>query len=194
MLLDDQKERLLSETKSQIVKHECRIELADNSIRELNRQIETQRVDFDHTTTGYSQSRRELSKNWQYEKGHIVKLVLEVLMEWKNCRVFKNYESMSFREEDWLKTKKLLMLTARTQELQNDLNCTNDSRDFQDVESLRSGKFSHVPSQPASFPQNPGGELGGMMSRDQSLRPDTWNPHKVSGNVFAGLFASASTP
>ena len=37
--------------------------------------------------------------------------------------------------------------------------------------------------------QNPGGELGGMMSRDQSLRPDTWNPHKVSGNVFAGLFA-----
>ena len=60
MLLDDQKERLLSETKSQIVKHECRIELADNSIRELNRQIETQRVDFDHTATGYSQSRREL--------------------------------------------------------------------------------------------------------------------------------------
>ena len=41
------------------MKHECRIELADNSIRELNRHIETQRVEIGHTTTGYSQSRRE---------------------------------------------------------------------------------------------------------------------------------------
>ena len=28
----------------------------------------------------------------------------------------------------------------------------SDSRDFQDVESVRSGQFSHVTSQPALFP------------------------------------------
>ena len=42
-------------------------------------------------------------------------------------------------------------LTARIQELQNEVNCMNDSRDFQDAESVRSGP-SHVPSQPALFP------------------------------------------
>ena len=45
-------------------------------------------------------------------------------------------------------------LTARIQELQNEVNCMNDSWDFQDVESLRSGQFSHVPSQPALFPKS----------------------------------------
>ena len=39
-------------------------------------------------------------------------------------------------------------LKARIQELQNEVNCMNDSRDFKDAESVRSGP-SHVPSQPA---------------------------------------------
>ena len=30
-------------------------------------------------------------------------------------------------------------LTARIQELQNEVNCLNDSRDFKDAESVRSG-------------------------------------------------------
>ena len=58
--------------------------------------------------------------------------------------------------------------------------------------SLRSGLLSHVPSQPALFPSRR--EPGGLLSRDQSLRPDILNPHGTSGNVFAGPSASASTP
>ena len=42
-------------------------------------------------------------------------------------------------------------LTARIQELQNEVNCMNDSRDLEDAESVRSGQ-SHVPSQPALLP------------------------------------------
>ena len=42
-------------------------------------------------------------------------------------------------------------LTARIQELQNEVNCMNDSTDFKDAESVRSG-LSHVPSQPALIP------------------------------------------
>ena len=38
-----------------------------------------------------------------------------------------------------------LGLTARIQELQNEVNCMNDSRVFKDAESVRSGP-SHVPS------------------------------------------------
>ena len=38
----------------------------------------------------------------------------------------------------------ILALSGRVQELQNVVNCMNDSKDFQDAESVRSGN-SHVP-------------------------------------------------
>ena len=42
-----------------------------------------------------------------------------------------------------------LELSGRVQELQNEVNCMNDSKDFQDAESIRSGN-SHVTSRPVS--------------------------------------------
>ena len=33
----------------------------------------------------------------------------------------------------------ILALSGRVQELQNEVNCMNDSKDFQDAESIRSG-------------------------------------------------------
>ena len=47
---------------------------------------------------------------------------------------------------------------------------TFDSNECQDVESICSGKLSHVPSQPAVVPGP-----RAVSSRDQSLRPDAWN-------------------
>ena len=41
----------------------------------------------------------------------------------------------------------ILELTAKIQELQNEVNCMNSSRDFKDAESVRSGQ-SHVTSRP----------------------------------------------
>ena len=35
----------------------------------------------------------------------------------------------------------ILALSGRIQELQNEVNCMNDSKDFQDAESVRSGNF-----------------------------------------------------
>ena len=58
---------------------------------------------------------------------------------------------MNFRGEECSKIKTLFNeLTARIQELQNEVNCMDDSRDIKDPESARSG-LSHVPSQPAFF-------------------------------------------
>ena len=56
----------------------------------------------------------------------------------------------------------VLELTGNIQELQNEVNCMNDSRDFKDAESVRSG-LSHVLSQPALLP--PYRDPGGMLSR-----------------------------
>ena len=88
-------------------------------------------------------------------------------------------------------------LTARIQELQNEVRCLNDSKDFKDAESVRSG-LSHVPSRPAFFPLFR--DLGGMLSRSVGMPsrsdrpPDIWDMHGTSGNVFVNPPASSSSP
>ena len=73
----------------------------------------------------------------------------------------------------------------------------NDSRDFQDAESVRSG-ISHVPCQPAFFP--PFRDSDGMLSRSMGMPsrndrpPSNWGTHGISGNVFVNPTASSSTP
>ena len=88
-------------------------------------------------------------------------------------------------------------LTTRIQELQNEVNCMDDSRDFKDAESARSG-LSHVPSQPALLPpyRDPGGMLsrpGGMLSRNDKP-PNIWDTHGLSGNDCVNPLASSSSP
>ena len=91
----------------------------------------------------------------------------------------------------------ILELTSKIQELQNEINCIKDSRDFQDAESVWSGQ-SRVTSQPLFFPpfQNPGGMLSrslGMPSRNNGP-PSIGDTHGLSGNVFANPTASSSAP
>ena len=63
----------------------------------------------------------------------------------------------------------------------------NDSKDFQDAESVRSG-HSHVTSQPVSFAPHP--IHGGMLSRSIGMPsrregpPSIWDTNGFSGNVF----------
>ena len=91
----------------------------------------------------------------------------------------------------------ILELTGKIQELQNEINCMNDSRDFQDGESVRSG-HSHVASQPVSFTPHP--DPGGMLSRSLGMPsrndgpPSIWDTHGTSGKVFAKPTASSSAP
>ena len=78
----------------------------------------------------------------------------------------------------------ILELTGKIQELQNEINCMNDSRDFT--------------SQPVSFPPHP--IPGGMPSRSVRMPsrrdgpPSIWDTHGISGNVFANPVASSSAP
>ena len=73
----------------------------------------------------------------------------------------------------------------------------NDSRDFQDAESVPSG-HSHVTSQPVSFPPRP--VPGGMLSRSIGMSsrkdgpPSIWDTHGISGNDVANPAASSSAP
>ena len=73
----------------------------------------------------------------------------------------------------------------------------DDSKDFQDAESVRSGN-SHVTSRPVSFPPHP--IPGGMLRHSfvsPSRRegpPSIWDTHGISGYVFADPLASSSAP
>ena len=88
-------------------------------------------------------------------------------------------------------------LSDRIQVLQNEIYCMNDSRDFQDADSVRGG-HSHVTSQPVSF--SPYRIPGGMLSRSTGMPsrregpPSIWDTHGISGNVFANPPASSSAP
>ena len=83
----------------------------------------------------------------------------------------------------------ILELTGKIQELQNEINCMNDPREFQDAESVRSAQ-SHVTSQPEFFPS---------LSRSWwNAKPFSWiacraaklgrqafgTTHCISGNVL----------
>ena len=94
----------------------------------------------------------------------------------------------------------ILELSGRVQELQNEVNCMNDSMDFQDAESVRSGN-SHDTSRPVSFPPHPIPE--GMLRhsfvspRRKEGPPSIWDTHGTSGNVFCKstcIFISTLSP
>ena len=74
----------------------------------------------------------------------------------------------------------------------------NDSRDIKGAESVRSG-YSHVTSQPVSFPPHP--VPGAMLSRSIGMPsrregpPSIWDTHGISGNFFfANPVASSTAP
>ena len=73
----------------------------------------------------------------------------------------------------------------------------NDSKDFQDAESIRSGN-SHVASRPVSFSPHP---IPKGMLRHSFVTPNRregppsiWDTHGISGDVFVNPDASSSAP
>ena len=67
----------------------------------------------------------------------------------------QKFQSSTFDEFTRLKfiedQNTIMELSGRLQELQNEVHRMNDSKDFQDAESVHSGN-SHVTSQPGLFP------------------------------------------
>ena len=146
--------------------------------------IDSQRMEIDHTVTGCEQFRRDqlLLQEELSEQNRALRETRIRNKTWKNCR-----KSHVLKVEELSKT---LSCRAKIQELQNEVNCMNDSRDFKDAESVRGGP-SHVPSQPALLP--PYRDPGGLLSRNNQP-PDIWNSQSLSGNVFANPRASSSSP
>ena len=172
-VLDDQKEQILAECQARIGQHEFQAARAEEEQRLLQGQLLQQNLEF---REAHQRSLTEMEELRKFQSSAFDTIARRKLVEDQNT---------------------ILELSGRVQELQNEVNCMNDSKDFQDAESIRSGN-SHVTSRPVSFPPHP--ILEGMLRHSfvtPSLRegpPSIWDKHGISGNVFANPDASSSAP
>ena len=119
------------------------------------------------------------------------------LTEMEELRKFQSSAFDTLTQQKFEDQNTIMELSGRLQELQNEVNCMNDSKDFQDAESVRIVN-SHVTSQPMLFPKHPIPEgllrpLFVSPRRKEGL-PDIWDTSGFSGNVFANPQASSSAP
>ena len=85
-LLDGNRDHILAEAKSKLMKQESKVDSLDTCIRELQRQAHSQRLELDDAHCGYEESRREQVR-LQEELAlieHFEILVSEASMKWKN--------------------------------------------------------------------------------------------------------------
>ena len=201
ILLERQKDQILADFKAEIQKHEFQADTDRKSIPKLNEVIGSQQREIDHTLACDKQLRRDQlllheqvsEQNRDLREAHMKSLnEMEELKRFQGS-TFDEFARRRLREDQ----DTILELTARIQELQNEVNCMNDLRDFTGAESVRSG-LSHVTSQPALLPpfRDPGGMLScsvGMPSRSDKP-PDIRDTHGISGNVFVNPAATSSAP
>ena len=139
-------------------------------------------------------SKPDFMKNSLNEKEHFEKLKSEAFMKWENWRKLRKCEQTNSPGTNLEKvTLQYRSSLHKYKSYMKRKTFLNDSKEYQDLESICSGKLSHVPSQPAVVPSP-----RAMSSRDQSLGPDTWNMSGTQGNVFFGnqraVVDSSQTP
>ena len=180
--LEAQSNHLLAEAKSEVLKQECRADFLDCSIREFQKQFNSSRMETDHAKLGCETSRREQARLHE-ELAQRERALRETRIgSIHEMGEVKRAQEMRVEDFSWLTFQEL---TSQMKQLQERANLMNDFGEFQDVESICSQqKSSHVPSQPVVVPSP-----CGMLSRDQSLRPDSWNLLGTSGNVFGSPLA-----
>ena len=176
-LLDNQKEEILAECKARINQHDFQAARAEE-VQQRDQQLLQGQL---------------LQQNLVLREAHQKCLtVMEELRKFQSS----TFDTIARRElvED---QNTILELSGRIQELQNEINCMNDSKEFQDAESVRSGN-SHVTRRSVSFPPHPIPE--GLLRpsfvspRRREGPPCIWNTPGISGNVFANPDASSSAP
>ena len=172
-LLQEQRQMIFADYREKVSHHELHAAHAEEERRILQGQLWRQQLEF---REAHQQSLTEMEELRKFQSSTFDTIARRKLIDDQNT---------------------ILELTGRVQELQNEVNCMNDSKDFQDAESVRSGN-SHVTSRPVSFPPHPIPE--GMLRhsfvspRRKERQPSIWDTHGISGNVFANPPASSSAP
>ena len=170
-ILEEQRQTIIAEYREKVSHHELHAAHAEEERQLLQGQLWQQKLEFRES---HQRSLTEMEELRKFRSSAIDTLARRKLIEDQNT---------------------ILELSGRVQDLQNEVNCMNDSKAFQDAESIRSGN-SHIASRPVSFPPHPIPE--GMLRfffvspRRKEGPPCIWDTHGISGNVFANPPASSS--
>ena len=162
-LLEEQRQTIIAEYHERVRHHELHAAHAEEERRLLQGQLWRQKLEF---REAHQRSLTEMEELRKFQSSTFDTIARRKLIEDQNT---------------------IMELSGRVQELQNEVNCMNDSKDFQDAESVRSGN-SHVTSRPVSFPPHP--IPGGMLRQSfvspsrKEGPPSIWDTHGISGNVF----------
>ena len=172
-MLDEQRRTIIAEYSEKVLHHESLAAQAEQDRKILQEELLRQQQDF-----------REVHQ--------------QDLMKQKELQKFPNSTFDEFTKQKFIEDQKIIMeLSRRLQELQNEVNCMNDSKDFQDAESIRSGNL-HVTSQPGVFPKHPPFQWmlrpSFISQRQTEEPPNIWDTSGKSGNVFAHPQTSSSAP
>ena len=172
-LLEEQRQMIIAEDCEKFGHHELQAAHAEEERRILREELWRQQMEFREV---HQQSLTEMEELRKFQSSTFDTIARRKLIEDQNT---------------------ILELSGRVQELQNEVNCMNDSKDFQVAESVRSGN-SHVTSRPVSFPPHPIPERmlrhSFALPRRKEGPPSIWDTQAISGNVFAYPHASSSVP
>ena len=163
--------------------------LSQNIARKFHHELQAARAE---------QERKILQEELWRQRQDFRELHQQNLTEMKELQKFQSSTFDTLTRQKFIEDQNTIKeLSGRLQELQNEVNCVNDSKDFQDAESVRSGN-SHVTSQPGLFPKHPAFE-GLLRPPYESPRrrdgpPNIWDTSGISGNVFSNRQASSSAP
>ena len=172
-LLEEQRQTIIAEYREKVSHHELQAAQAEQDRKVLQEELLRQQQDF-----------REVHQ--------------QDLMKHQELQKFQNSAFDEFTQKKFIEDQKTVMeLYGRLQELQNEVNFMNDSKDFMDAESICSGN-PHVTSPPGLFPRHP--PFVGMLKpafisqRQDEEPPNIRDTSGTSGNVFAHPQASSSAP
>ena len=118
-LLDEQRRMIIAEYYEKIGHHELQAAHAEEERRILREELWRQKLEF---REAHQQSLTEMEELQKFQSSAFDTTARRKLIEDQNT---------------------ILELSGRVQELQNEVNCMNGSKDFQDAESVRSGN-SHL--------------------------------------------------
>ena len=171
-MLDEQRRILIAECSEKVLHHELLEAHAEQDRKVLQEELLRQQQEFREV------HQQDLMKHLELQK-------------------IQNSAFDEFTQKFIEDQKTIMDLSGRLQELQNEVNCMNDSRDFRDAESICSGN-PHVTSPRGLFPRHPPFE--GLLKpafiskRQIEEPPNIRDTSGISGHVFAHPQTSSSAP
>ena len=156
-LLEEQRQTIIAEYREKVSHHELQAAHAEEERRLLQGQLWRQKLEFREAR---QQSLAEVEELRKFQSSTFDTIARRKLIEDQNT---------------------ILELSGRVQELQNEVICINDSKDFQDAKSVRIGN-SHVTSRPVSFPLHP--IPGGMLRHSFVSLSQAFGTHMVYLETF----------